>query len=152
MRFQGLVLPILLLLTTASVSQANAELPRYGIVERPDGIRHMFVSPEPLNGWTSGALPEGTVIVMESRRGDSATVFAKRKTAQGWDYASGTPGSALAFGPNAACHSCHRDARTRDFTFTLPLLERWRQDGAIRSVACNRTGRAPCAERLYQVD
>ncbi|WP_205602565.1 hypothetical protein [Chelativorans alearense] len=127
---------------------------RYARVDRADGsYREMLVDAATLNALQANTpLPEGATILMESyyRPGEIGSIFAKRFEGGRWLYGSFRSGEPLpTFSPMPQCAGCHRAAGASEETFTLRMLERFAQTGALQQTHCNRAGRAPCEASIY---
>jgi hypothetical protein len=130
-------------------------LVHYATIARNDGsFRRFWIDEVSLGRAKAGEpLPNGARIAMETFYGPTnrATIFVKEKRGTQWLYGSFEPGRAdwSDTKSKTVCHACHIDAAT-DLTFTLPVIERFRENRSVVRFLCDRAGRVPCEDAVYQ--
>jgi hypothetical protein len=99
---------------------------------------------------TTGALPDGTRLLMQVNAGSS---FVIEKQAGAWQYGTFSPTAnpaVFTVGPNASCNGCHSGA-AEPGVFTAPSLRRLVLTHQGESINCPMgPGPQPCAPSVYQ--
>jgi hypothetical protein len=127
----------------------------YATVHRTDGTyRQMFITEETLSNWQqSEALPSDAFIVMETYYTPEveSTNFTKLLTEDEFHYGSFSPNRPnFDTRPNNSCMSCHSGAADALGTFTLPMLQAAVNEGLVTQTLCDRSGRTPCGDEVYE--
>ncbi len=136
-----------------SLTDLGKTLTHYATIARNDGsFRRFWVDEPALKGMSAEALPDGTMIAMETFYGPQkpATVFIKQRQDGKWLYGSFEPGQPDWSGMKGktVCHACHMDAKA-DLTFTLPTLASFAASRLPLRLECPLPGREPCEDALY---
>lgn len=99
----------------------------------------------------TGALPENTLIAMETWFGSAqSTVYIRQKGGQ-WlsgSFGPGSPTYQLAL--QASCNGCHSRAAATDFTFTKPLIQKALRQNKVQQITCSEPSFTPCDLAVYQ--
>ena len=135
---------------------------QYATVNRIDGtVRETFVDEATLGRWRPGqALPANTLILMQvisatsAATGGLSTSFTKRMDADGYfrygQFEPTQPNFSTA--PNRECEACHIVSADTAGTFTMPLLNAAITRGQPLRIVCDRPGRLPCEDEMYEAE
>jgi polyisoprenoid-binding protein YceI len=138
----------------------------YALVNRPDTIRRMYISPAAIEAVRAGQpMPSGTRIIMDTTMRSSGapagTIFNREKR-DGWGDAALSPaernstwrypahsraGLTLQAQDAQYCHTCHVAAGGPDYVFTFPQLQAFIKTGQVQEYTCDGSGRTPCEDQ-----
>ncbi|WKN42616.1 cytochrome P460 family protein [Tunicatimonas pelagia] len=122
--------------------------------KRGDYFRRMFMDTASFRvAATTGQIPDGALIAMETWANESSqsSVFYRTKRGDGWlsgSFSPTRPDFSDAVDINS-CRNCHQTAQTTDFTFTRPLMQRAARENQVQFIECDRGPTEPCDLEVY---
>ena len=138
----------------APVTKYGKELVPFAMVAKTgDYSRRMFIDATSSRRFAqTGHLPEGAVLVLETWFGrELSTVYVRQRVGDGF-RASSFPPTAPNFATtsDAVCEGCHSRAHATEDTFTLPLLRKALERGAVQAIVCPKPSFTPCDLSVYE--